>query len=315
MTAFVFGIVAVILVWPAPSWLASAQWPLRAPRAAMALWQSIALAAVLSAFSCGLAIASNVLTLNEQGRPIANPLEEVATLGIVRWTAYITVFLLTLFVGARLIYSVIRVAMRTRARRSAHRQLVDLLDRMDRSVPDSPLSARDVRMLEVDQPMAYCLPGLRQRVVLSEGTVARLTRDELEAVISHERAHLRARHDLILEAFIAVHDAFPRFVRSRSALGAVQLLVELLADDTAIRTTGRTQLGRALVACADSVAPSGAMAIGGPSTLARVKRLSDTRPTMLISTLAYTAAAAILVIPTLAVAIPWLNELHRLISS
>jgi Zn-dependent protease with chaperone function len=315
VTAFVFGIVAVILVWPAPSWLASAQWPLRAPRAAMALWQSIALAAVLSAFSCGLAIASNVLTLNEQGRPIANPLEEVATLGIVRWTAYITVFLLTLFVGARLIYSVIRVAMRTRARRSAHRQLVDLLDRMDRSVPDSPLSARDVRMLEVDQPMAYCLPGLRQRVVLSEGTVARLTRDELEAVISHERAHLRARHDLILEAFIAVHDAFPRFVRSRSALGAVQLLVELLADDTAIRTTGRTQLGRALVACADSVAPSGAMAIGGPSTLARVKRLSDTRPTMLISTLAYTAAAAILVIPTLAVAIPWLNELHRLISS
>ncbi|HEY9312106.1 M56 family metallopeptidase [Williamsia sp.] len=315
MTALVFGIVAVILVWPAPSWLASAQWPLRAPRAAMALWQSIALAAVLSAFSCGLAIASNMLTVDEQGRPVANPLEEVATLGIFRWTIYVTVFLLTLVVGARLIYSIIRVSMRTRARRSAHRQLVDLLDRMDRSAPDSPLNARDVRMLEVDQPMAYCLPGLRQRVVLSEGTVARLTRDELEAVISHERAHLRARHDLILEAFIAVHDAFPRFVRSRSALGAVQLLVELLADDTAIRTTGHTQLGRALVACADSVAPSGAMAIGGPSTLARVKRLSDTRPTMLISVLAYTAAAAILIVPTLAVAIPWLNELHRLISA
>ena len=314
MNALVFGIVAVILVWPAPSWLAAAQWPLRAPRAAMALWQSIALAAVLSAFSCGLAIASNLLTLDEQGRPIANPIEELASLGIVLWTTYVTVFLLTLFVGARLIYSIVRVSLRTRARRSAHRQLIDLLDRMDRSAPDSPLSARDVRMLEVDQPMAYCLPGLRQRVVLSEGTVARLTRDELEAVISHERAHLRARHDLILEAFIAVHDAFPRFVRSRSALGAVQLLVELLADDSAVRTTGRKQLGRALVACADSVAPSGAMAIGGPTTLARVKRLSDTRPTMLISVVAYVVAAAILVLPTLAVAVPWLNELRRLIN-
>lgn len=315
MTALVFGIVALILVGPAPSWVAKSQWPLRAPRAAMALWQSIAVAAVLSAFSCGLAIAANLLVPDAQGRPTTNPLDEVASLGIMLWSMYVTVLLLTLIVGARLIYSVIRVSLCTRARRSAHRQLVDLLDRMDRTAPDSPLSARDVRMLEVDQPMAYCLPGLRRRVVLSEGTVARLSRYELEAVISHERAHLRARHDLILEAFIAVHDAFPRFVRSRSALGSVQLLVELLADDTAIRTSGRRQLGRALVVCADSVAPRGAMAIGGPSTLVRVKRLADTRPTTLISAFAYSAAAAILVLPTIAVAVPWLTELHRLVDN
>lgn len=315
MTALVFGIVALVLVGPAPSWLARAQWPLRAPRAAMALWQSIAIAAVLSAFSCGLAIAANLLVPDAQGRPTTNPFDEIESLGVVLWTVYVSVFLITLLIGARLFYTVIRVAMRTRARRSAHRELIDLLDRMDRTVPGDPLSARDVRMLEVDQPMAYCLPGLRQRVVVSEGTVARLRRDELDAVISHERAHLRARHDLILEAFIAVHEAFPRFVRSRSALGAVQLLVELLADDTAIRCAGRKQLGRALVACADSVAPRGAMAIGGPSTLTRVQRLVDTRPATAISAFAYAAAAAILVIPTVAVAVPWLTELHRLIDN
>ena len=315
MTALVFGIVALVLVGPAPSWLARAQWPLRAPRAAMALWQSIAIAAVLSAFSCGLAIAANLLVPDAQGRPTTNPFDEIESLGVVLWTVYVSVFLITLLIGARLFYTVIRVAMRTRARRSAHRELIDLLDRMDRTVPGDPLSARDVRMLEVDQPMAYCLPGLRQRVVISEGTVARLRRDELDAVISHERAHLRARHDLILEAFIAVHEAFPRFVRSRSALGAVQFLVELLADDTAIRCAGRKQLGRALVACADSVAPRGAMAIGGPSTLTRVQRLVDTRPATAISAFAYVAAAAILVIPTVAVAVPWLTELHRLIDN
>ena len=315
MTALVFGIVALVLVGPAPSWLARALWPLRAPRAAMALWQSIAIAAVLSAFSCGLAIAANLLVPDAQGRPTTNPFDEIESLGVVLWTVYVSVFLITLLIGARLFYTVIRVAMRTRARRSAHRELIDLLDRMDRTVPGDPLSARDVRMLEVDQPMAYCLPGLRQRVVISEGTVARLRRDELDAVISHERAHLRARHDLILEAFIAVHEAFPRFVRSRSALGAVQLLVELLADDTAIRCAGRKQLGRALVACADSVAPRGAMAIGGPSTLTRVQRLVDTRPATAISAFAYVAAAAILVIPTVAVAVPWLTELHRLIDN
>jgi Zn-dependent protease with chaperone function len=281
----------------------------------MALWQSIAVAAVLSAFSCGLAIAANLLVVDAQGRPTTNPFDEIHSLGVFLWTVYVSVFVLTLVIGARLFYTVIRVGMRTRARRSAHRELIDLLDRMDRSVPGGPLSAHDVRMLEVDQPMAYCLPGLRQRVVISEGTVARLSGDELDAVISHERAHLRARHDLILEAFIAVHEAFPRLVRSRSALGAVELLVELLADDSAVRCAGRRHLGRALVACADSVAPRGAMAIGGPSTLTRVRRLVDTRPATGISAFAYGAATAILVIPTVAVAVPWLTELHRLIDN
>ena len=40
--------------------LARASWPMRAPRAAIVLWQSIALAAVLSAFSAGIAIASRL---------------------------------------------------------------------------------------------------------------------------------------------------------------------------------------------------------------------------------------------------------------
>ncbi len=61
--------------------------------------------------------------------------------------------------------------------------------------------------------------------------------------------YLRARHDLVLEAFTAVH-ALPRLVRSVTALGAVQLLVELLADDAAARAAGRTPLAWALAACA-----------------------------------------------------------------
>jgi Zn-dependent protease with chaperone function len=315
MTALAFGILALLLVGPAPALLARAQWPLRAPRAAMALWQAIALAAVLSAFSCGLAIAANLLVPDANGHPTTNPLDEFQSLGPVLWTIYVAVFLLTLVIGARLIFTTIRVGVRTRARRSAHRQLIDLLDRLDRTDRSNPLSARDVRMLDVEEPLAYCLPGLRQRVVLSEGAVSRLSRDELEAVITHERAHLRARHDLVLEAFIAVHAAFPRFVRSKSALGAVQLLVEILADDRAVRAVGHRPLGRALVACADSVAPRGALAVGGPTTLVRVSRLCDTRPATVAASLAYLAAAAILIVPTLAVAIPWLWEISHLITA
>ncbi|KNA89629.1 M48 family metalloprotease [Gordonia sp. w5E2] len=315
MTALLFGIMTLVFVGPAPEALSRAQWPIRAPRAAMTLWQAIALAAVLSAFSCGLAIAANLLSPGPDGTPTTHPLREIERVGLPLWIAYVGVFALTLLIGARLIFTIVRVGVRTRARRATHRQLIDILDRCDRSDQSHPLFGRDIRMIDVEQPLAYCLPGIRQRVVLSEGVVARLSRDELIAVIAHERAHLRARHDLVLEAFIALHEAFPRFVRSSSALGSVELLVEALADDQAVRATAPTTLGRALVACADAVAPRGAMAVGGPTTLTRVHRLRHDRAPIWLVTVAYSGAIAILVVPTLAVAIPWLTELSRLVSA
>ncbi|MGO3326124.1 M56 family metallopeptidase [Gordonia sp. (in: high G+C Gram-positive bacteria)] len=311
MTALLFGILTIALVGPIPQALAHASWPVYAPRAAMTLWQAVALAAVLSAFSTGLAIAANLLSPGVNGAPTTNPIDEIDRLGWPLWTVYVIVFGLTLLVGAKLIYSVLRVGVRTRARRNAHRVLIDLVDRVDMHRE----RGRDIRVLDVTTPLAYCLPGLRgSRVVLSEGVLSRLSDDELSAVIEHERAHLRARHDLVLEAFIALHEAFPRFVRSRSALGAVELLAEALADDQAANATAPATVGRALVACADATAPRGAMAVGGPTTLARVRRLCDTRPVPAISATAYLLAMAILVVPTLAVAIPWLTELHRLVS-
>ena len=129
------------------------------------------------------------------------------------------------------------------------------------------------------------------------------------------RAHLRARHDLVLEMFTAVHAAFPRFVRSARALDAVRLLVELLADDAAVRATGPTPLARALVTCASGPTPSGALAAGGPHTLLRVRRLGGRGNSLLLACAAYLAAAAVLVVPTVAVAVPWLTELHRLFAS
>ena len=109
-----------------------------------------------------------------------------------------------------------------------------------------------------------------------------------------------------------MHAAFPRLVRSSNALGAVQLLVELLADDAAVRTAGRTPLARALVACASGRAPSGALAAGGPSTVVRVRRLSGRGNSAMLSAAAYLTAAAVLVVPTVALAVPWLTELKRL---
>jgi Zn-dependent protease with chaperone function len=308
VSALAFTLVALILVGPVPAMLARASWPLRAPRAAIVLWQAIALAGVLSAFSAGLAIASRLFVPGPDGRPTATVTSELEVLGWPLWTLYVVVFALTLVVGVRLVVAVIQVAFATRRRRAHHRMLVDLLG-IDH---DSAPRASGLRILDVSQPLAYCLPGVRSRVVVSEGTLTALSDGEMSAILSHERAHLRARHDLVLEMFTAVHAAFPRFVRSGNALDAVRLLIELLADDAAVRTAGPTPLARALVACASGHTPSGALAAGGPTTVLRVRRLGGRPNSLMLAVFAYLAAAAVLLVPTIALAVPWLTELQRL---
>jgi Zn-dependent protease with chaperone function len=193
--------------------------------------------------------------------------------------------------------------------------MVDLLASSHDSAPEVCMRASGLRILDVSQPLAYCLPGVRSRVVVSHGTLTALSDGEIAAILSHEQAHLRARHDLVLEMFTAVHAAFPRFVRSASALDAVRLLIELLADDAAVRVAGPTPLARALVACAAGRTPSGALAAGGPTTVLRVRRLGGRPNSLVLSAAAYLSAAAVLVIPTIALAVPWLTELRRLFAA
>ena len=303
MSALAFTIVALVLSGPVPAMLARASWPIRAPRAAIVLWQSIALAAVLSAFSAGIAIASRLFVLGPDGRPTATITSEIDALGWPLWAAYVIVFAITLVIGARLTYAVLQVAIATRRRRAHHRMVVDLVGKSQ---------GNHLRILNVAQPLAYCLPGVRSRVVVSEGALNALGDNEMAAILSHERAHLRARHDLVLEMFTAVHAAFPRFVRSGNALDAVRLLIEMLADDAAVRAAGPTPLARALVACASGRTPSGALAAGGPTTVLRLRRLGGRPNSRAVAATAYLAAAAVLAVPTLALAVPWLTELHRL---
>lgn len=304
MSALAFTVLAIALTGPVPRLLARSDWPMRAPRAAIVLWQSIAAAAVLSAFSAGLAIASGLFARHPGGQPDWSPAAEIGALGWPLWLCSVMVFALTLLIGVRLVASSVIVAAETRRRRAHHRMVVDLLG--------DHRHGSGVRVIDVAEPLAYCLPGIRSRVVLSKGTLSALSHSEVQAILRHERAHLRARHDLVLEAFIAVHTAFPRFVRSGSALRAVRLLVELLADDAAVRAVGPAPVARALVACAAARTPAGAMAAGGATTVIRVRRLAGRPNSMLLSLGAYLAALVVLVGPTVAVAVPWLAELNRI---
>jgi hypothetical protein len=176
--------------------------------------------------------------------------------------------------------------------RRRQRELLTLLAHGDPKVPGA---------LVVDHPSAaaYCLPGLRSRIVVSVGTLELLGRRELAAVLAHERAHLRERHDLVLLPFTALRRAFPRSATCTDALSSVALLVEMLADDRALRGRPARELVSALVrfgTAGTCPAPAGTLAAGEGEVAARVTRLLRPAPPLpTAAVLAICLSAAVLV--------------------
>lgn len=291
MVALALGVLGLVLAGPGPLWVERWSFLHRVPRAAVVLWQAGAVAALVSVLGAGLAVALPVIG---DDRGLAQqPGVELALFAVL------AVF--TLVVMARLIWSLVAVARDTRARRGRHRAAVDLLGRVDESYPLPGL-----RVLAEHLPLAYCLPGLRDsRVVLSSGTLAALSTDEVHAVVEHEAAHVRARHDLVLDTFTALHRAFPFAVRSEIPAQQCRLLVEMLADDAARRATGPVPLARALVALAGASKPSFALGAAGTGTAERIGRLAaEPGSHRLLSAAVYLLACALVAVPVLIVVAP-----------
>jgi Zn-dependent protease with chaperone function len=276
-------VLAALLAWPVPRLLSRVTVLRRAPRAALALWQATAVAAVIAAL---LAAPAALPALLGHRARLADTWPVIAVAGA-----------LSAVVAGRLLVAGDRIGRQLRAARRRHRDLVDLLGAAGEG-PD-----RDMRVLEHATPTAYCVPGVRRRVVLTQGTLARLAPEELDAVLAHERAHLTARHDLVMEFFTVVHEAVPRFLRSDAALHEVHLLIEVLADRAAVRRTGPVTTGRAIVAMADGPKPLGAMAIreNAPVARTRIELLDADRiaglPAEVVGGGMYAAAAALVAAP------------------
>jgi Zn-dependent protease with chaperone function len=286
-TPVVLGVLAVLLAGPLPWALSRWTGLRRTPAAAMLLWQSTALAAVLAALGAGLALVTERLWEDPAG---PGDVVVAALAGAI-----------TVVVLGRLLLSGHRTGTSLRRMRRLHRERVDLVARLDGGVS----------VLDHDVPVAYCVPGMSgSRIVVSRSTLTSLAPAELDAVLGHERSHLRARHDLVLEAFTVLHLAFPRWVASAAARREVEVLVEVLADRAACRHGGRRALLSALVTLAGSSAPAGALGSTGSSLAARVEVLRDTRAHLWQAASVSVLAAAVLALPTLLVVLPWLSGLR-----
>lgn len=235
---------ALLLTLVAPRVLSRWELLRRDPAAGLLLWQSVSISGVVTAL---LAAPVAALTLDLERRPL---------LLAAAWT-------LSLLMLARVLWSGHRVGSDLRRRRARQRELVDLVGERLESL-GSTERHDPVSVLASASPTAYCLPGRRDRIVLSRAAVDRLGEEELRAVLAHEQTHLDHRHDLLLELFTVLHEAVPVAARAPEAMREVHLLAELLADRGAVRRSSAPALGRALVAMATPAPQPGPGPTAGP---------------------------------------------------
>ena len=305
------ALLAVVAIGSAfgASALVQASWPRRSPAAAILLWQALGLASGLAAVGTllGLAMPASNIGVVRSTLHVATLFRTGGLFGLFRvagafWakgtvpTIVVAMRLASLAAGPALFASLCWVLFAAgcavlQARRR-QRVLLTLLAYGDPKVPGA---------LVVDHPTAaaYCLPGLRSHIVVSVGTLKLLGRGELAAVLAHERAHLRERHDLVLLPFTALRRAFPKSATCTDAHHAVALLIEMLADDRALRTRPARELVSALVrfgTAGTCPAPAGALAAAEGEVAARVTRLMQpVRPLPAVAVAAICLAAALLI--------------------
>ncbi|MFI1912676.1 M56 family metallopeptidase [Nocardia sp. NPDC020380] len=152
----------------------------------------------------------------------------------------------------------------------------------------------DAVILEVDQPAAYCVAGKPHTVVVSRGVLAALDEQHLEAVLSHERAHLAGRHHLLLGLTRGLATVMPRINLFTLGAAEVAWLLEMVADDAAARAHGRDTVLQALLALSGITGESAPQRGTAEVALtARVARLAApaTMPVRARARLSLTAAA------------------------
>jgi len=273
------------------------RWSRRSPRVAMSLWLILALSWVAAVALAGLVLAAPTWPASQGRAGIGQgPLpggRMVAAAGL----------LLAVAVIAWACWHVARGLGRLRRQHRRHAAFLLATGR-----PDHALGAV---IVDDDMPAAYCLPYGRPRVVVSSAAVAVLRSSQLQAVLAHERAHLRGRHHLVVAVAAGLARAFPAVPLLRRAGAEVAVLAEMAADDAAARRHDRGDLAAALVVLGTASVRAAALTAGGPAAVARVQRLlAPARPPrrsariggLAAGSAALAAAAVIACLPVLVMA-------------
>jgi Zn-dependent protease with chaperone function len=249
-------------------WLPRSAWPLQAPRAGIAAWLAGALSVAGAWAGAGLILAVPCAQFS------TDPAMMRACLSVLRAqyaspagaAAGAGGAVIVVAVLGRVAWSYGSAVAAARRCRARHDDALAVLAR--------PGPAADVMIINNDQPAVYCIPG-RRRIVLTSGALSCLDDGQLDAVLAHERAHMLERHHLVLRLAAALESAFPAVRFFGVAAQQIAYLVEVAADDAAVRRAPRLTVAAALLAVAAAGVPAGALGAGGSAAAQRIRRLID----------------------------------------
>jgi Zn-dependent protease with chaperone function len=265
--AVLFALYAATAGTLAPAMLRG-QWAVRSPRLAMTLWLVLPVS-FLAAVVLAILAATGLLPLTWPASPPGG--DRMLAGPVVPGGPAITVagLLLAAAVVLRAAGCMALELYQGRRSRREHAALV--------AATGHPGHEPGVAVVDYSAPAAYCLPGGRHQIVISAGALAALTAGQLSAVLSHERAHLRCRHHLILGLATALGRAFPHVPLLTQAEPQLAVLAEMTADDAALRRHGCDDLAAALVVLASAGARPAALAASGPEAIVRLQRILATQ--------------------------------------
>ncbi len=243
-----------------------------APRLAITAW----LTAIVTVVGCSIAVVA--LLLVEAAGHWDNPdgllmscLERLRVIALGRAGPVAQV--VSIAALALTVASLIAVGMRfgralsrMRSQTFAHADGVRLVGRQ---------IGNDVVVIDAPAPAAYCVVGRPPAIVVTTGALSALDQSQLNAVIAHERAHLKGRHAYLVAAVRGLTTALPTIKLFAGAATHVSSLLEMCADDAAARAHGRRTLLDGLLTLSGAATPNHGLAAAGIAVLARAKRLSD----------------------------------------
>ncbi|MFY1678290.1 MULTISPECIES: M56 family metallopeptidase [unclassified Streptomyces] len=303
------SVVALTTAVPAARALSRAEWTERDPIVGLWAWQCLVAGALLC-IPAALALGGSAVFDTVHARLFAPaPPEVAAAYALSPGPAGAAALVLLPACGAGW-----TVAVLVRELLAARRRHARSRARLRERAPELPAGlaggADPLLVVEDAYPDTWRVPGRSPRLVVTTGALRRLSDGQLDAVLTHERDHARARHDWLLHLSTALADGFPRVPLFAHFRDQTHRLVELAADDAASRRCGHRTTALALIELNQH---RGVLSCASSHRLLgeRVGRLLDPRPRPRRRRRALATAAASLVplLPLVITFVPGLTAL------
>lgn len=231
MLAFTAALLGAVLVPLLPPLLVRGDWRWHKPRTAMLVWASLFVGGLTLLFGGLVALVLAAVTHSTHGAI------EATSLAVAGWVGLALAGALAALVFTRA-EPVVGAARRA-----------EWLTQVLAARSQQRFDVAGTELVVVDHPDAVafgCGGSTAGQVVLSSDLCDRLGPGGVRAVVEHERAHARQRHQLMLQLAAVNRACFPWLSGARGLDRDVRVLSELAADDAAGDVCGASAVAGAL---------------------------------------------------------------------